>query len=55
MMKLTLATNDRYKTIRREPQYVPVPSAKQSFTYDLLVGRVYGNTRMDTFWAFRQA
>ncbi|KAH0827801.1 hypothetical protein J3R83DRAFT_3426 [Lanmaoa asiatica] len=28
---------------------------QMNLTYDLLVGRVYGNTRMDNFWAFRQA
>lgn len=30
------------------------PFTHHTYTY-LLEGRVYGNTRMDTFWAFRQA
>lgn len=41
--------------VRRKPQYVPISSATACLTYDILVGRVYDNTRMDTFWAFRQA
>ena len=28
---------------------------KENMTYGLIVGRVYGNTRMDNIWAFRQA
>ena len=54
-MKRNLLINVWSETVRRKPEYVPISNAKESLTYDLLVGRVYGNTRMDTFWAFRQA
>jgi hypothetical protein len=39
---------------RRESGYVGTADSKNGILI-LTSGRVYGATRMDTFWAFRQA